>query len=64
MFYPWIGDGSIIPLLDGHDIEVQGRQILQAWVGLLEAAAVDRLDVVTTGVAEVDTAGLLPSPQK
>jgi len=38
---------------------VEGREIFQAGIGFLEISVIDRLDVVMTGVAEIDAAGIL-----
>jgi len=39
---------------------MEARQIFQARVGRFKAAAIDRLDEVTAGIAEVDPVGFLP----
>jgi len=57
-------DSSSIPLLGGQEIEVEGREIFQAGIGFLEISVIDRLDIVMTGVAEIDAENLLSLAQK
>jgi hypothetical protein len=44
--------------LGGQDIEVEGRQVFQGRIGFFKASIIDRLDIVMTGIAEIDTAGI------
>jgi hypothetical protein len=44
--------------LDGYDIEMEGREIFQGRIGCFEISVIDRLDIVMTLIAEIDTAGL------
>jgi hypothetical protein len=55
---PEVGDGSPIPLLDGYDIEVIRSQIFQGRIRCVKNPIIDRLDIVMTVIAEIDTAGL------
>jgi hypothetical protein len=61
---PVAEDGSPIPLFGGHDIEMEGRQIFQARVGRFKSSVIDRLDIVMTFVAEIDTVGFFPLTTK
>ena len=44
--------------MDGQDIEMEGREIFQARIGFFKISIIDRLDIVMTFIAEIDTAGL------
>jgi hypothetical protein len=55
---PWVGDRSLIPLFDGHDIEMEGCEIFQERIGCFKISVIDRLDIVMTFIAEIDTVGL------
>jgi hypothetical protein len=37
---------------------MEGRQIFQGRVGCFQVSTIDRLDIVMTVIAEIDTAGL------
>jgi hypothetical protein len=55
---PWVGDRSLIPLFDGHDIEMESCEIFQGWIGWIKNSVIDRLYIVMTFIAEIDTVGL------
>jgi len=55
---PGVGNSSLIPLLDGYDIEMERGDILQGRIGCFKISGIDRLDIVMAFIAEIDTAGL------